>query len=211
MYIKCINKEGNTMKFTNTLQQRYTTKMYDNSKAISPTIIEELKEVLQLSPSSINSQPWKFIFVQNQQIKQKLSEASLFNNEKVLNCDTLVVFTRVDNIPMFENDIAQRLPERTNEYYNLHLKTLPENEIKNWFAKQVYLSLGVFLSACATMEIDSTTMEGIETNMFDEILELKDYTTLFAVAIGYRDNDDFNTIDKVAKTRKELNEIITQK
>jgi nitroreductase/dihydropteridine reductase len=31
--------------------------------------------------------------------------------------------------------------------------------VKNWYRKQVYLALGVFLSAFATMEIDATPME----------------------------------------------------
>ena len=54
------------MSFINAMQERYTTKVYDETKKIDPKHIEELKESLRLSPSSINSQPWKFTFVSDQ-------------------------------------------------------------------------------------------------------------------------------------------------
>lgn len=182
--------------------------MYDDSKNLNPSQIEELKEILRICPSSINSQPWKFTFVSDPVMKTKLAEASLFNDEKVLKSDTLVVFSRVDSLLLFESQIQELLPERAVAYYEKFLKVLPETEIKSWFEKQVYLALGVFLSACAEMKIDSTPMEGIEPEKYDEILGLKDYKTLFAVAIGYRDEEDFNRLDKVSKARKTIDRVI---
>ena len=64
------------MSFITSMQQRYTTKKYDPTKKIDSQKIEELKQILQLSPSSINSQPWKFTFVSDQKTKEKLSEVS---------------------------------------------------------------------------------------------------------------------------------------
>ncbi len=46
------------------IQKRYTAKKYNAHKAIPQEKIEELKEILRLTPSSINIQPWKFTFVQ---------------------------------------------------------------------------------------------------------------------------------------------------
>ena len=48
------------------MKERYTTKKYDVSKKINFNIIEELKQILHLTPSSINSQPWKFHFVSDE-------------------------------------------------------------------------------------------------------------------------------------------------
>ena len=45
------------MSFIKSIQNRYTTKKYNVSKKIENEKIEELKEILHLSPSSINSQP----------------------------------------------------------------------------------------------------------------------------------------------------------
>ena len=73
---------------------------------------------------------------------------------------------------------------------------------------QVYLSLGVLLSACAQMEIDSTPMEGIEIAKYDAILNNEKYTTLFAVAIGVRDDNDFNQPKLKPKSRLNFEEIL---
>jgi len=171
------------------MQARYTTKKYDPTKKVSSKDIAALKEILRLSPSSINSQPWKFTFIKDESVRKKLSEVSWLNTNKVLNCDTLVVFSRIESIPHFEKQIAEALPEGAVNYYKEFIKPLPEEQIKSWFNSQLYLSLGVFLSACAQMGIDATPMEGIEPKNYDKILDLKDYTSPVAVAIGYRAKD----------------------
>jgi nitroreductase/dihydropteridine reductase len=114
----------------------------------------------------------------------------------------------MDNIEQFEEQIRQSLPEGAIGYYNNFLKPLPETEIKSWFQHQVYLALGFFLSACASMEIDSTPMEGIKGKEYDKILQLNGYKTLFAVAIGYRSIDDANQPSVNPKSRLELEKVI---
>ncbi|WP_286851441.1 nitroreductase family protein, partial [Sphingobacterium sp. UBA7253] len=46
------------MAFLETAKQRYTTKKYNSEALIPEEKIAELKEIIRLSPSSINSQPW---------------------------------------------------------------------------------------------------------------------------------------------------------
>ena len=198
------------MIFLDAMLSRYTTKVYDHTKKINDQSIENLKEILRLSPSSINSQPWKFTFVRDQTLKVKLSKHSWHNAEKVINCDTVVVFSRIDDIAIFEKQIDRELSEGARKYYNEFLKPLPDYELKAWFGRQLYLSLGIFLSACASMQIDSTPMEGIEPQQYDQILGLSGYTTLVAVAIGYRDTDDFNQPHKNPKSRIAINMVINE-
>ena len=85
---------------------------------------------------------------------------------------------------------------------------MPEEKIKSWFDKQVYLALGVLLSACAEMGIDATPMEGIEPENYDKILGQNEYATLVAVAIGYRDKEDGNQPSKNPKTRMAIDKVI---
>ncbi|HKJ06469.1 MAG TPA: nitroreductase family protein [Flavobacteriaceae bacterium] len=196
------------MSFLSAMQNRYTTKVYDSSKKISPEKLKSLKEILRLSPSSINSQPWQFTFVSNESTKKILAEASFFNKPKILQCDTLVVFSRIDNLELFEKLISETLPEGAVNYYKQFVKPLPKENIKIWFDKQVYIALGVLLSACAEMGIDATPMEGIETVKYNEILNHKNYSTLFAVAIGYRDENDANQPKLNPKSRRPFDNII---
>ena len=180
------------MSFLEQMKKRYTVKKYDPQGKISAEQIEELKEILNLSPSSINSQPWNFIFVNKPEIKEQLGKASYFNKEKVLQSSHLVVFQVLKNPEDFEKQIEENLPEGSVNYYRNMVKPHGEASVKAWMGHQVYLSLGVLLSACAAMGIDSTPMEGIETEKYNNILKNDAYETLFAVAIGKRDENDAN-------------------
>jgi nitroreductase/dihydropteridine reductase len=180
------------MNFLDLAENRYTTKKYNTEEKITEEKIQQLKEILRLSPSSINSQPWKFIFVSDEQVKRALANVSYFNEQKINEASHLIVFSAIDNTELFEEQIRQHLPEGSVMYYNQFLKPKGEAEIKSWLQHQVYLSLGYFLSACASLGIDSSPMEGLKNEEYDQILQLNGYKTVFAVAIGYRNPDDAN-------------------
>ncbi|MEJ6080476.1 nitroreductase family protein, partial [Vibrio sp. 1-Bac 57] len=54
------------------LEKRYTAKKYDSSKKVSQQDLDVLYQALRLSPSSINSQPWKFIVIESDAAKQRM-------------------------------------------------------------------------------------------------------------------------------------------
>lgn len=197
------------MNFLELAQQRYTTKKYNPTQKITNEEIETLKQILQLSPSSINSQPWHFTFVADQEQKSKLAAVSYFNEERINQASHLVVFSVIDDIALFEKQIEQNLPQGAINYYKQFMQPQAEENIKSWLQHQVYLSLGFFLSACGAMHIDSTPMEGIETHSYDTILQHNGYKTLFAVALGHRDTNDNNQPEKMPKSRLSINNIIT--
>lgn len=196
------------MSFIEFMQNRYTTKEYDSSQQLDSQTIDNLKEILRLSPSSINSQPWQFTFISDKVVKNKLSEVSFHNKERIQHCDSVVVFSRVNDIAFFEENLLATLPETAQAYYQQFLKPLDETVIKAWFDRQVYIALGVFLSACASMGVDATPMEGISPADYDNILTQKDYATVVAVAIGLRHKDDFNQPSKKAKSRRTAASVI---
>ena len=195
------------MNFLELAKERYTTKIYNGEK-ISDEKISDLKEILRLAPSSINSQPWKFIFVSDEKTKQELAKYSYFNESKINNASHLVVFLAIDDLSIFEEQIRRELGEGQLNYYLQNLKPLGEDSVKSWFHKQVYISLGYFLSACASMGIDSTPMEGIQNQAYDAILKKDGYNTLFAVAIGFRDSQDSNQPSIKPKSRIDLEKVI---
>lgn len=180
------------MCFLDIAKSRYTTKKYDPNGKIADETIEQLKEILRLSPSSINSQPWKFTFISDGKTKTELSRVSYHNEQKVNDASHIVVFSVIENVEDFENGNLTFLGPEKVAYYNRMVKPRGDAGIKSWLSCQVYLALGFFLSACASMGIDSTPMEGIQTEAYDRVLQQDGYKSLFAVAIGYRDKDDVN-------------------
>lgn len=196
------------MQFLGNMQKRYTTKKYNPSLKIDVNTIDQLKQILHLTPASLNSQPWKFTFVSDPVVKAKLADVSMHNADRINDCDTVVVFSRIDDISYFEKQIENELPQRQLDYYYSYIQDLPETEIKHWFSRQLYISLGFFLSACMNMGVDSTPMEGILPEKYNSILGLKHFYTDFAVCIGYRDENDPNQLHLKEKSRVDINKII---
>ena len=154
------------------IQNRYTAKQYDTSKTISQEKVEDLKKILRLAPSSINIQPWKFIFVQNPEIKAQLAAVSMHNTEKINQAPLLIVFSVADDLDAFQKIVDTEMPEARRDWYNQIKASRPEADLKTWLARQVYIALGVGLTACAAMELDSTAMEGIESDKYASILKM---------------------------------------
>lgn len=198
------------MNFLDQMKNRYTVKKYNPQGKISEEQIAALQEILHLSPSSINSQPWNFVFVNDPELKKQLADKSYFNKEKVLDSSHVIVFQVIKNIENFEKQIEENLPEGSVNYYRTMVKPKGEEAIKSWLGHQVYLSLGVLLSACAAMGIDSTPMEGIEPEGYDAVLNNEKYETLFAVAIGERDEADTNQPKFNPKKRLNAEKIIVE-
>lgn len=193
--------------FIELAQNRYTTKKYDSNYKIDNKTIEHLKEIIRLSPSSINSQPWKFSFVSDETLKNKLAEASQHNLQKIKDASHIIVFSVLDDVEKFEKHV-ESLNAGNQAYYQSVIKPKSEAEIKAWLKNQVYLSLGFFLSAVASLEIDSTPMEGIEPDKYKEILGYIDYSPVFAVALGKRDEGDINQPIHNPKSRRAIEDVI---
>lgn len=196
------------MHFLDIAQNRYSTKRYNPNEKLADDIVQQLKQILRLSPSSINSQPWKFTIVSDTTVKSELAAVSYHNLEKINQASHLVVFSAINSVEKFETENLSQLPEGAVNYYNQLVKPLGEAGIKNWMQHQVYISLGFFLAACASMGIDSTPMEGIQPDEYDKILKYDGYTALFAAVIGQRDAADFNQPALKPKFRRPLEEVI---
>ncbi|MDL1913199.1 MAG: NAD(P)H-dependent oxidoreductase [Bergeyella sp.] len=196
--------------FLDKMNKRYAVKKYNPNYSLDKNTIEKLKEVLRLSPSSINSQPWKFTFVTQKEVKDSLALCSCHNTEKIKDSSLLIVFQVMKNIDDFEKHLEENLPPHTVEYYHARIKPLGEEEIKSWMRNQVYISLGILLAACAEMEIDSTAMGGIQPEKYDEILKNDRYTTLFAVCIGKRHEEDTNMPTRRPKTRIPVSAVVDE-
>lgn len=196
------------MNFLSLAHTRYATKRYNPVKKLSAETIEQLKEILRLSPSSFNCQPWKFIFVEDTSMKARLAKVSQHNEHKINDADLLIVFTVIEDLHVYQNYVDNEAEERFAEGYNYVRSLFSDEQIKGWFANQVYISLGFCLSACISMGLDSTPIEGIEHERYREILNTGIYRPLFAVAVGYRADDDMNDPIRHPKSRRPMQDVV---
>ena len=203
------------------LNWRYATKKFDSSKKISPKDLETIKEVLRLTPSSYGLQPWKFLLIENQALRQQLREKS-WGQSQVTDASHLIVFCSYLDLKEehIDEHIANTSITRNQDIENLAgygnfvkktLSNLSPTDISTWSSKQLYIALGQLMLACAEMKIDATPMEGFEPVGYDEILGLKakNLHATLVCPIGYRHPEDgAQFLKKVRKTTEDVFEII---
>jgi len=168
----------------NDLGWRYATKQFDSEKKLSDEQLDTIKEVLRMTPSSFGLQPWKFVFVENSDTREKL-KAAAWGQSQVTDASHLLVLCRENNIDQnlvdnFFEDMKKTTgaeEEDVKDYKNMvsgFVDGLDEEQAKMWAEKQVYIALGNLMAILAHLRIDSCPMEGFDKAQFDEILNLKE-------------------------------------
>ena len=211
-------QQQNLNLFLDSLNWRYATKLFDSTKKLTEDNIDQLTQALQLAPSSFGLQPWKFFIVKDEKIKAEL-KAHAWNQPQITDCSHLFVLAskttiEVSDIETFSNSIASIRGverEKVEGYHQMMLSALPMmqgDNAANWLSNQVYIALGVILSACAISEIDACPMEGFDRSAFDKILKLpeKGYNAKVLCAVGYRSSED--KYASLKKVRYSVNDVV---
>ena len=184
------------------LQSRYTTKVYDPSFRLSEEQLATIKEILRLSPSSINSQPWAFELIEDEALKSVLAEESRSNLERVKQASLLIVFYTYRDVETFIKERIDTQEAPVQAYFHNYVASQGSEAIQAWQIHQVYIVLGVLLTSLASMGLDSTPMEGINVDKYDEILGREKYRPVLAVLVGRHAEDDFNHPGRKNKQRR---------
>ncbi|MCL1144798.1 nitroreductase family protein [Shewanella marinintestina] len=193
------------------LESRYTAKRYDASKRIPQADLDVIYQAMNLSASSINSQPWKFIVIESDEAKQRMHDTFAnkfqFNQPHIKAASHIVLFahnpkyTREDYAKVVDKGIEDKrstADEREQAFGAFAFVDLNTDENGNnatWTKAQTYLALGNTLHVLARLGIDSTTMEGVDSELIGEIFkdELDGYECGVALAMGYHHSaEDYN-------------------
>ena len=58
--------------FTKAMEFRHACKLFDETKKIDTQTIKSILEIGRLSPSSFGMEPWKFLVITNEKLKEQL-------------------------------------------------------------------------------------------------------------------------------------------
>lgn len=201
---------------------RYACKKFDSTKKIRNEDWNILAETLRLSASSYGLQPWKFIVIQDPELRKKLLPLS-WGQTPVTDASHFVVLTYKEK--MDEEHITKHVvqnakmrgvdPTTLDGFKNMMIGDLvkgPRSQVINWWAqRQTYIAMGSFLTTAALMEIDTLPMEGLDPAGYDTVLGLESsgYKTVAAIACGYRAADD--KYQHAKKVRFDINDVVIYK
>ena len=208
------------MKLIENLKWRYATKKYDTTKKVSEDDLQQIKEAIRLSPSSYGLQAFKILDIKDKDIREKLKLASYWQPQ-ITEASHLLVFCgyadvndgHIDEYLNLKADTQGFDVELLKEFRNF-MKVFIEGRKSGkqvWTAKQTYIALSNAIAACAELKIDSTPMEGFESEKYNEILGLssKGLKADVLLAIGYRSDEDKTQYDmKIRKPMESLFEIV---
>ncbi|KJF88367.1 oxygen-insensitive NAD(P)H-dependent nitroreductase NfsB [Photobacterium phosphoreum] len=216
------------MSIIDAAEKRYSTKVFDPSRKLNNEQLQQIKALIRLSASSVNSQPWHVIVAATDEAKQRIAKAAegsyVFNKPKIVDASHVLVFcskTTIDDD--YLNDLLaceqqdgrflneqskQRMLDGRNFFVDLHRKTLDDAD--HWMQKQVYLNIGSLLLGVAAMGIDAVPIEGFDRDILDKEFDLnkQGFTSLVVVPVGYHSADDFNA--DVPKSRWSDEKIFTE-
>lgn len=187
---------------------RHATKAFDDTKQINNEDMITILEAARLSPSSFGMEPWQFVVVESDHIKQLIKKHSWGAKTKVEAASHFVlILARTHEDVRFDSAYVKNhyldelhYPKEVFE----HMKDVIENFQKHdfhlfedmrylddWSMKQTYIPLANMMSVAAELGIDSCPIEGFNRETFDQLLQIEgvydDHFTLATmVAFGYR-------------------------
>ena len=165
---------------------RRAIKEFEPDKKISEADFDFILEVGRRSPSSFGWEPWKFLVVQNTELREKLSEPSWGAQKQLASAShfVLLLARKGDEMRVGSDYLKNKsqkidqLPADIEEMKLGFFKGFMENEfdltddrkIFDWACKQVYLPFANMMTAAAQIGIDSCPIEGFDRAKVEAIL-----------------------------------------
>ncbi|MBN6062763.1 NAD(P)H-dependent oxidoreductase [Aggregatibacter actinomycetemcomitans] len=201
---------------------RCATRYYDPVRKISKEDFDYILELGRLSPSSVGSEPWQFLVIQNPALRQALKPVSWGMASQLDDASHVVVILANKNARYDSEDFRNNLLRRgLNEeqlqnalaiYKKFQIEDINvlENDrtLFDWASKQTYIALANMMTGAALIGIDSCPIEGFNYAEVNRILaqtgayDADKYAVSVAATFGYRAKDIR------PKARKPLNEIV---
>ena len=190
-------------------RRRVSTRHYDPARKISAEDFAAILDFGRLSPSSVGSEPWKFLVIQNQELREKIKPVAWGMQATIAEASHLVILlakkhARYDS-PFFSELMDRRgfTPEQRaaalERYrsFQTHDIAIADDEraLFDWASKQSYIALANMLTGAAMLGIDSCAVEGMDYAAVEHILaqagllDPAEYGVSVAATFGYRARD----------------------
>lgn len=218
------NKENLRKKIISVFHRRYATKKFDPNRKISPEDWQIIMESAQLSPSSFGYEPWKFLLIENQKIKEDLKELAWGAVNSLNGASHFLICLARKDVTADSDYVKKFVEEILNTKYEAHsprtdaFRNFQKNDLKldttrarfDWACKQSYIALGNMLTTAAWLGIDSCPIEGFNYEKVNQYLsnlnlfDLDQFGVSYMAGFGYRDQPI------TPKKRRPLNQVFEE-
>jgi nitroreductase / dihydropteridine reductase len=181
------------MEFEDIVKNRYACRQYQ-PKAVPEETIRQLVEIAGCAVSAINLQPWRIAVVSDQDLKDRLFEAT-WGQTQVKTCSHLFVLCADTDYPAIidkfdrtlraanaPDDMRTQLVDLAS---NVSSGMTPEQQLQ-WSQNQVHIMLSNVVNGAFSLGLGSCPMTAFQAAEFARILDLPTNIVPTAlVSVGY--------------------------
>ncbi|VAW95769.1 Oxygen-insensitive NAD(P)H nitroreductase / Dihydropteridine reductase [hydrothermal vent metagenome] len=204
---------------------RHACKVFDADKKISDEDFSFILETARLSPSSFGFEPWKFLIVQNMDLREKLKLVTwgaqgtlptashfiviLARKQKTMHYNSPYIKHMMQDIHHLSDDVIQTRGGFYKTFQESDFNLMEsERAMFDWSSKQTYIALANMMTSAAMIGIDSCPVEGYKAKEMEILMsndfgiDCTEFGVTCMVAFGYRVDE------QRTKTRQDINEIV---
>ncbi|ULJ61960.1 NAD(P)H-dependent oxidoreductase [Wielerella bovis] len=205
----------------NAFHYRASTRSYDGNKKIPAEDFNYILELGRLSPSSVGSEPWQFLVLQNPDLRQKIKPYCWGIPTMETSSHIVVILAKKNaryDTPYFGEIMDRRglqgeAREKAMQVYkkfqteDAHIAD-NERTLFDWASKQTYIALANMMTGAAMIGVDSCPIEGFAYQEVNQILaeaglfDPAEWGVSVMVTFGYRDKEIRQ------KARKDFDEVV---
>lgn len=194
------------------LQDRKSVKLFDGS--LLPSLeITNLVKACNLAPTSLGLQPVRLVTVTSKK-NRDLLRAATYNQPQIDSCSHMFVLCVKTSMNKEYVKGYLKLIRKTRKVTKESLQGFKatilnwlarqsEEQYLTWAKNQAYLALGTLITVCANEGIDTCPIEGFISNVYDDVLKLKDrgLTSVILCAVGKKSDQDLRSKEKKVRIK----------
>lgn len=190
---------------------RHACKIMDAERKIPAEEFDTILEAARLSPSSFGYEPWRFLVVQNPELRTKLKPLTWGAQNTLPTASHFVIaLTRTAQGMRYDAEHVQHMMHDIHHLSEEHIQkrkavyehfqksdfNLLENDryLLDWASKQTYIALANMMTVAAQMGIDTCPIEGFKAQEVNSLLasdfgvDTQQFQIAYMLAFGYRVN-----------------------
>ncbi|WP_288597076.1 NAD(P)H-dependent oxidoreductase [uncultured Lactococcus sp.] len=203
-------------------KNRFATKKFDPTQPIDEKDWTAILESARLSPSSFGYEPWKFLVIENKEMKNDLKSIAWGAVNSLEGADKFVIALAkkdiVYNSPHVQHIVKDvlGLPYSETSPQSQFFKKFQESDFKltdksslfNWAVKQTYIPLANMMTTASFLGVDSCPIEGFNIDLVEKYLSEKGLINLKEVGVAYMVGFGHRAMDVPVKKRQAIEEIV---
>ncbi|PAF54568.1 hypothetical protein BKH42_01290 [Helicobacter sp. 13S00482-2] len=181
------------------IKRRYSCRDFDRDKKISLEDFEVILEAGRFAPSSLGLEPWKFVVITSDFLKNEIAKDALGNQTKIQDCSHLVVVNGlIGDMIRPDCHYVKSLYEGMDIYAVISemILSVRENRLKGnekaidaYVAEQCFIAIGQMTQTAAMLDIDSCIIGGFYAKglkkLLNEYIDMECLNPVCLISFGY--------------------------